>query len=100
MKDLIVIKKDVFNISKRLKAIDKKYIVVRNIKNHCFEVHYNNVGNKQLVIPYDNLDIRTINFVLKTRVNDIAKLIKQIDKYNEDLTKQKIENALDKANSK
>lgn len=98
MKDLIVIKKDVFNISKRLKTIDRKYIVVRNIKNHCFEVHYGKVGNKQLIIPYDSLDYRTIQYVLKTKIDDINKLIESIDRYNENIKKENMSKVLEKLN--
>lgn len=96
MKGLIVIKKDVFNISKRLKAIDKNYILVRNIKNHCFEVHYKKVGNLQLKVPYDNLDYKTLTLTLKTRVDNINLLIQQIDKHNEELMKQQMEKSINK----
>ena len=98
MKNLIVIKKDVFSISKRLKAIDKKYIVFRNLTNHCFEVHYGKVGNKQLVVPYDSLDYRTIQYVLKTKIDDISKLIESIDKYNENIKKENMSKVLEKLN--
>ena len=96
MKGLIVIKKDVFNISKRLKAIDKNYILVRNIKNHCYEVHYKKVGNLQLKVPYENLDYRTLSLTLKTRVDNINSLIEQIDKHNEELRQKQMLNLVEK----
>lgn len=90
MKNLVVIKNDVFNISKRLKSIDKNYIVVRNISNKCFEVHYKKVGNLQLKVPYNNLDARTIKLVLKTKTNDIKSVFEYVDEYNENVLKDKI----------
>ena len=66
-----IIKNDIFNIAKRLKSIDKKYFIVFNSDRNKYEVHYARAKNTyELTIPYDTLDARTIDFVLKTRIQN------------------------------
>ena len=99
MKNLIVIKNDVFNISKRLKKIDKNYILVRNISSKCFEIHFKKVGNLQLKVPYNNLDYRTLEYVRKTRTDNIKAVFDEIDKYNENLTRQNAKRLIESFNA-
>lgn len=79
---------DVFNISNRIKSIDPKYYIVFNISRQKFEVHYRRAKNTyELTIPYNCLDARTINFVLKTQVKNKDSLLAEIE-----LSNQKLQN--------
>ena len=83
----VMITNDVFDIAKRIKEIDEDYFVVYDKRLCRFEVH-----NKRqrpdtlcLVLPYDTLDCRTIDKVVTTRIEYIAKQLAEIDAYNEKL---------------
>jgi len=86
-----VINTNVCNIPERLKEIDSQYFIVRNKQLHCFEVHHgkpeldNYYKTFQLQIPYDELDQRTIDFVLETRIENAKRIIEEIEKHNEKL---------------
>lgn len=99
MKNLIV--HDLFNIAKRLRQIDKKYFVLRNKKLHRFEIHYKGKNSTlQLVLPYKNLDKRTLDLVLKTRVENRQKLFRQMEENNQKLIKNSTKKLVDEASFK
>ena len=81
-----VIKDDLFDIVKRIKQIDPKYFVLYNLTRHKYEIHYSRSKNTyELTVPYDNLDARTIDFVLKTRMQNQKKLLEEIENSNKKL---------------
>lgn len=75
---------DLFNIVQRVKQINNKYRVFRNKKKKRFELYYQNGLNLEfeLVIPYEKLDYRTIDLILKSRVENADKIFKEIDEFN------------------
>jgi len=97
MKYITKINRDLFNIVKRLKAIDKKYFVVFNHKFKRFEIHNASQFSNtlSLVCPYPKLDIRVLDLVIKTRVERGAELLDKIEKHNQKLEEIKTNNALD-----
>ncbi len=81
-----VIRDDLFDIVKRIKQIDPKYFVLYNITRKKFEIHYTRSKNTyELTIPYDGLDARTVDFVLKTRIQNQKKLLEEIENSNKKL---------------
>lgn len=73
------------NIPERLKEIDGGYFVVYNHKNNTFEVHHKKgLPNEsfQLYIPYKELDQRTIDKVIETRVENAKALMALIERQN------------------
>lgn len=97
----ILIVNDLFNISNRLKQIDNKYFVMFNKNTKKFEIHYKQNSNTlQLVVPYSNLDKRTVNLVLKTRVENKKKLFDEMEKHNIKLEKEKNKKIYEEANFK
>lgn len=85
---LVVIKHDVYDVAKALKHIDKAYTVCYNTAKCRYEVHNSRQkGNTFcLVVPYEQLDCRTIDYVNKTRIQNISALMEQMDKQNKQLT--------------
>ena len=75
---------DVYNISKRIKDIDKNYYIVFNTSKHKFEVHNSNQNGSSycLTIPYDELDERSLNYVLKTQSVNIDEILNEIENDN------------------
>lgn len=75
---------DMYNISKRIKNIDRDYYVVLNISKQKFEVHNSSqIGSSYcLTLPYDKLDDRVLKFVLKTKSANIEKILEEIENDN------------------
>lgn len=93
MEKFEIIENDLFNISNRLKQIDKNYLLVRNKLKKRFELWYNScVPRLELVFKTNRIDKRMIDFVNSTRIENIDKIIKEMDKTNEKIRLKEIEN--------
>ena len=97
-KDYQFIENDNLFICQRLREIDKSYRIVYNLKKEQFEVHCLSQPNDSYAfsIPYKELDERTISYALKTRCQNMDKLIEEIDKHNEELYNQMVKKQTDK----
>lgn len=86
---LIKILSDNLFITSRLKEIDSSYFVVFNTKTNKYEVHSKRQAENTFCVglPFSKLDERTIDYVQKTKVENIEKIIESIEKNN-----KKIEN--------
>ena len=82
------IENDTFDICDRLKSIDEGYFVVFNTKRDRYEVH-NSFQRETFcfVVPYKQLDSRTVDFCLKTRRQNAMQFFKEIDEHNQALEK-------------
>ncbi len=89
MKNLIAITDDLFDIANRLKAIDQNYRVFFNVETQKFEVHNmaQRLGTLAFVVPFDELDARTVQYARFTRVENAQKLFDEVDKHNQSLEK-------------
>lgn len=95
---LIKIKNDVFDIARRIKQIDSGYFLCFNTKTKNFEVH--NKKQKHtfcLIVPDKQIDCRVLSHVLKTRRENIDKILAEIDKHNQELENQTKRQVLDKS---
>ena len=83
---------DVFFIEKRLKEISKDYYILFNLKTQKFEIHSKSQTSDSLclVVPYEVLDERTITLVNKTKIENMKKIIEEIDSNNEKVKKEKV----------
>lgn len=93
----IEIKDDMFDICRRLKNIDSSYFILYDKCRGKYELHSTaQYGNTYtLTIPYNRLDKRTIDYVLKTRRENIKKLISDMEENNKKLEKRELDNILD-----
>lgn len=94
---LIHVETNVYDIPERLREIDKGYFVMFNPKSQQYEVHHREqiTGTLCLNLPYSELDTRAIEFVQKTRIENIKKVIAEMERNNElleiDATKRRHE---------
>ncbi len=95
MTGLVKIEKDLFSISQRLKEIDARYEVYRNILAGRFEIYIERA--LQFVVPFQKLDARTLEFARKTRIERRMQIMKEIDEHNERIERQKEKEILEKA---
>lgn len=75
---------DVYNISKRIKEIDKDYYIVFNTSNSKFEVHNSsqNFGSYCLTLPYKTIDERVLEYVQKTSSANMDYILNEIQSNN------------------
>ena len=85
--ELVSVKDDLFHIARRLRQIDSRYRVYFNRKYKRFEIH--SQGAMQIALPFDRLDERSVEYVRKTRVENLEKLMREIEADNERAEKQK-----------
>ncbi len=80
----IKITHDVYEISKRIKNIDRDYYIVYDTLTGDFEVHNSSQLDSTFctLIPYDFLDERTLTHVLKTKSENIERILEEIDNFN------------------
>ena len=75
---------DVYNISKRIRNIERNYYVVFNTSNNKFEVHNSSqIGSSYcLTLPYDKLDERTLKYVRSSNCTNIDEILEKLENDN------------------
>lgn len=98
----IKIDTNVYMIPERLKEIDNGYFVMRDLDNMRFEVHNSNNLSDTFcfVVPFDELDDRTIEHCKKTSIANLDRIIKEMDDYNTKLEMTVNNKAFEEANDK
>lgn len=89
----IPIRKDLYDIADRLKEINKNYDLVFNTDNQKFEVEVK--GKTQVVIPFENLDERTLRHVYYTRSENVFNLLDDLERENKNAEKEHLKRAMD-----
>nr|DAW50298.1 MAG TPA: hypothetical protein [Caudoviricetes sp.] len=85
---------DLFGIAKRLKSIDRRYELFFNRKKNRYEIYAN--GAMQMALPFERLDARTLTYARKTRLENLEKIIAEIEEENARLEIQKNRETRDK----
>lgn len=82
---LIDIYGDLYAIDERLKEIENGYRIKYNTLKKTYEIHNKNqpFDSYCLTLPFKELDARTEDYVLKTRIQNKDKFLKEIEKHNE-----------------
>lgn len=101
MNELIEITDDLFDICRRLKSVDEDYSVCYNVEKRRYEVHNRKQCGSTLafVVPFDELDARTVEYARKTRAENVVALLQEIDKYNAEQEKLTVRKAAEAAMS-
>lgn len=85
---------DLFDISKRLKSIDRRYDLFLNREKNRYEIYAN--GAMQMALPFERLDARALSSARKTRLENLEKIIAEIEEENARLEMEKASKARDK----
>ena len=85
---LIKINDDLFDIAARLKSVKSSYVVYYNTQLRRYEVYDDD--KFAFIVPYDELDSRTIDYALKTSVQNADKLFAEVERHNDALAKNTI----------
>ncbi|MDR3263479.1 MAG: hypothetical protein LBT30_04135 [Clostridiales bacterium] len=99
---LVRIENDLYDIAARLREIDGEYYPVFNKKCRRFEIHRGSGSDTLACIPpFDRLDTRTLEYVRRTRRENAAALMEEIERDNikaaEERQKRLTEDTLKKA---
>lgn len=89
-----MVKDDLFHVAKRLRQIDSRYRVYFNRRLFRFEIHVQ--GAMQIALPFDRLDERSVEYVRKTRVENLDALTKEIELDNAKTEKRRQDELLKK----
>lgn len=89
----IKIENDLYDIVKKIRQIDKNYFVIFDDKKRSFELHNSTQKNDSyaLTFPYEELDFRAYNYVHYTKIENMKKLVDEIDSHNALLEKNAID---------
>ena len=81
---IIKITQDVYDISKRIKYIDRNYYIVFNTSKQKFEIHNSNqIGSSYcLTLPFSELDERVLQYVRKTQSVNIDEILQNLENDN------------------
>lgn len=89
-----MVKDDLFHVAKRLRQIDSRYRVYFNRRLFRFEIHVQRA--MQIALPFDRLDERSVEYVRKTRVENLDALTKEIELDNAKIEKRRQDELLKK----
>jgi len=89
----MILSSDVFDICKRIKIIDKDYLVNWNSAKQRYEIvrKANGLMTIEVVVPYKTLDKRTVDLVIKSSVRHLNKRLSEIDRANRLLDEKRLE---------
>ncbi len=90
---LVEIRRDVFDIADRFKGIDSRLKVFFNREKNRFEVYMGD--ERRAVLPFEELDGRSLTYFLQTSPENAENLIGEIDRSNERLAENRREAARD-----
>lgn len=90
MNGLIEIHEDLFDIAARLRSVNENYRLYYNKICDRYEVHnvLQRPSTLAFVVPYKELDARTVEYARFSRVQNAEKVFRDIEKHNQNLEKQ------------
>lgn len=85
----LLITNDLFDIADRLKSVNPFYKLVFNTETQKYEV-YDTFRDDSLafVVPYDELDARTVDYAKFTSVQNAKAIFAEVEKHNAELEKR------------
>lgn len=84
---------DLFDIATRIKELDERYEIYFDTDAQKYYIYA--LGVRQLTLPYDKLDVRTLDYVYEARVENAEKILKEIDEYNYRSERESVKKAHD-----
>ena len=101
-KDRLPVLNNVYDIPVRLKEVNRDFFVMFNTRNQRYEVHCASQPFDTLacVLPFDELDARTIQYVREFSRERTEHLAEEIERYNDELDRKEQAAVIDKANYK
>ncbi len=88
--DGVLITDDLFDVASRLKSVNCNYKLYFNKKTQKYEVRETKGLNETLafVVPYDELDARTVEYARFTAIQNAKALFAEIERHNAALDRE------------
>ena len=90
---MIEITNDLYDIALRLRSINDSYRVYYNVQKGRYEVWNADAHRMEFIVPYDQLDARTVEYARYTGVQNADALIAEIERNNEQVEQKEIYDA-------
>ena len=87
---MIEITNDLFDIAWRLRSVNDSYRLYYNTRKQRYEVRNFDTRVLEFVVPYDELDARTVEYARYTSVQNANELLEEIERNNARAEKQQI----------
>ena len=94
---LKLITNDLYDVAARLKSVKESYAVYYNTERERFEVHDNVKNCLEFVVPYDELDARTVDYAWYSRIENAKRIFAEMERHNERLEREQASRALEHA---
>ena len=79
---MVLITNDLFDIAWRLRSVNDDYRVYFNTAKNRYEVHSAKEKTLEFVVPYDQLDARTLEYARYSRVENAELIFGEIERHN------------------
>ena len=94
---LKLITDDLFDIANRIRSVKESYVVYYNVERGRYEVHDGEKVCLEFVVPFDQLDARTVEYARYSRVENAKQIFAEVEKHNERLEKEQASRAIERA---
>lgn len=81
----MLVTNDLFDIASRLRSIDPDYQLYFNYKTQRYEVYDGRRDKLAFVVPYQQLDARTLDYARFTSVQNAKNLFAEVERNNEEV---------------
>ena len=95
-----IIEHDVYEISKRIKDIDRFYFIVYDTSKSCFEIHNSSQVDSTycLTLPFKELDERALQYTRETSSANIEIILEKIENENKLVKNAQVRGVLNQLN--
>ena len=94
---LKLITDDLFDIANRLKSVKDSYVLYYDTAKGRFEVHDGVKHSLEFVVPYEELDARTVEYARRSNVRRAKQIFEEIEAHNRRLEKEQKAQAVERA---
>ena len=94
---LKLITDDLFDIATRLKGVKDSYELYYNTERCRYEVHDSQRRCLEFVVPYDELDVRTVEYARYSRVENAKSIFDEVEQHNKRLEREQATKAIERA---
>ena len=94
---LKLITDDLFDIARRLVSVNDNYVLYYNVEKGRYEVHDKQKRCLEFVVPFDELDARTVEYARYSKVEHAKQIFAEVERHNERLEKEQASRAIEQA---
>lgn len=88
---MIEITNDLFDIAWRLRSVNDSYRLYYNTYKSRYEVRNYDTDALEFVVPYSELDARTVEYARYTSVQNADMLLQEIERNNAEMDKKQVD---------